>query len=217
MGQAYIGINVFGVEAQPPQPSRASVHMSENKHDMIVLTMNQADQGTMGIAVDQPISIRWGTLATARDIFGYVDTATPTARRGHRGGEYTLSVLGASSALRSSTPRIWKAVNPFIIAQQITDDRQFGLVMDIYPYTIDSFSQAADESDMNALKRLAQKIGYSLVPDGPVIQMIDPKQELARAQAGSCPTFTLPVGKDFVASTVDQFQADISSTPSIMN
>jgi hypothetical protein len=171
-----------------------SVEENAGQHDMVTLTLQKRPD--ISLLSGSTVRLQQFSGLETFDFFGYLDTALPYNNGdGQRGGIYFL--LAASTALRSGVTRTWNNRSPFEIASNIVERHGLGLEMDKYAGRIGHFAQST-ESDWEALRNLANDIGFILTADNSVVRIIDPNATIRRAESQALAPLTVTQRSKFI-------------------
>lgn len=182
--KTYVSIN--GVEVNYQSIQSMSLHLSVNKHDVLIITMAgippKAITDYIDAAVEMGVSSGQGR---SQDFRGYVLYVQPEADG--RGGIVNNSpfqvakivCFGVSMSLMGKKQRVWEGVGIKDIASEICANYHLSLDVLDDGFKLPRLAQAG-ESDWAFLTRVCEKYGYSVTVHGTHMHIWDPYKAIGR-------------------------------------
>ena len=192
---------------------RLALAMEEGLHDYVEVTLENYNPAVINNYAGKAVRIDTLLGNVPRSYVGYLDIAAPRLDRGFVTVLPSVHILGATSICRSGQQRIWHKVDPFDIASQVLAPYQLGLEMDRYPQLLHTMGQTSDESDWKFLRRLAQRLGYSLTSDGTTVRLLDVQKELQRCRSKVHNVYSIPANAAGEAN-INTFTVEATGAPS---
>ena len=204
------------------EPDKIVIEEAEGMHDLATLhfggefgrgIVSQLDLGTVKPNdIGPPASIEITTGGVMTMFYGHIDTTVESRYTTGNSAE-EIYFLAATSVMRNGRPRVWRDKRPFAIASDILTPYGLGLEMDKIPHPMASFAQS-DESDWEALRRLAVLNGLSLTAAATTVKLKDVINETRRAKGTSrTPRFRRPGSHHSGGAEASQFTQVASRTP----
>lgn len=184
---ASISVQLNGAEFDGNNISRIEVLLEENKHDMLVVTVNGIPTRAILDYVGLPIKLGLSSsTSNSYDFYGYIDDVRPVSRSS--GGvvnnspfqKAELYCMGASYAMRGSTHKNWDRYSLTDIAIELA--HKYGFSVDVPKLEVyhRNLSQSG-ESDWQFLTRYANSLGISVSSHGAHLHLYDPYKAVSRS------------------------------------
>jgi phage protein D len=184
---ASISMRINGAEFDYNNMNRIEVLLEENKHDMLVVTVNGIPTRAILDYVGLPIQFSLSSSASnSYDFYGYIDDVRPISRTS--GGvvnnspfqKAELYCMGASYTMRGTTSKNWEKYSVTDIAVELA--KKYGFSVDAPKFeTYHRNVNQSDESDWQFLTRYANSLGLSVSSHGAHIHLYDPYKAVSRS------------------------------------
>lgn len=163
-------------------PIRCAVRRHGNEHEIVRVRVpglhNVASEPAL--AAGAPMTVRYGADVTnLYPFFGYVDHTEPHSLQT---GDYTdIVCIGPTRICKTGSARTFtKRTIPGILGD-VFNRWQLGFLSDTHLQQWATQEQTAGQSDWAFAISLVQQIGFTLVPQGAIIRLIDPVKVLSVA------------------------------------
>lgn len=174
--------------------SRFELRQKYGQHSLAIIDMTvptnllRASSGVLYPEMSA-VQLRWGrSVSEQSTFFGYVNhcevltdaNGVPTVRH---------ICLGTSLRMNGTEPREWAKVTPSFVAAEIARKHRLRALLHRSTRTLPTFT-LTNETDFQALQRLANESGYRLWVDGATVLFIDPNVLLLSAATSFVPKYT---------------------------
>ena len=182
--KTYVSIN--GVEVNYRSIQTMSLHLSTNKHDVLIITMAgippKAITDYIDAAVEMGVSSGQGRRQDFRGYVLYVEPESDSRGALVNSSPFQVAKIvcfGASLSLMGKKQRIWDGVGIKDIASELCSNYHLSLDVIDDGFVLPRLAQAG-ESDWAFLVRICEKYGYSVTVHGTHMHIWDPYKAIGR-------------------------------------